>query len=113
MTDAVWPRFDFTHSKKLTQEEIRKVEEIVNQKIKEALPVNMEVMSPQQAKESGALGFFEARYEGKVSVYSVGKFSKEICTGPHVDNTKDLGTFKIVKEQYVAAGVRRIKAVLE
>ena len=105
-------RFDFTHSKKLTQEEIRKVEEIVNQKIKEALPVNMEVMSPQQAKESGALGFFEARYEGKVSVYSVGKFSKEICTGPHVKNTKEIGIFSIQKQKNIGAGLIRIRATV-
>ncbi len=105
-------RFDISFSRKLTDEEIKKVESLVNEKIKQRLEVKREEMTVEQAKNSGALGFFEHKYGGRVSVYSIGNFSKEICTGPHVKNTKDLGKFKIVKEEAVAAGVRRIKAVL-
>ncbi|MBI2627929.1 MAG: alanine--tRNA ligase [Candidatus Niyogibacteria bacterium] len=106
-------RFDFSHSQKLTEEEKQKVEEIVNQKIKEALPVSFEEMSVKEAKKIGALGEFEHKYGDKVKVYKIGDFSKEICGGPHVGNTQELGHFKIKKEEAVAAGVRRIKAVLE
>ena len=105
-------RFDFNHPQSLTPEEIKKVEAIVNQKIKEALPVNKEIMTPQEAKEQGALGFFEERYEGKVSVYSVGSFSKEICTGPHVTNTQEIGHFKIQKQQNIGVGLMRIRATV-
>ncbi|MHA1213718.1 MAG: alanine--tRNA ligase [Candidatus Hodarchaeales archaeon] len=105
-------RFDFSHPKKLTEEELQKVEALVNEKIKEALPVVKEVMTPQEAKEKGALGFFESRYQSKVSVYSVGDFSKEICTGPHVKNTKDIGKFKIQKQQNIGAGLIRIRATV-
>ncbi|MFX1506141.1 MAG: alanine--tRNA ligase [Promethearchaeota archaeon] len=105
-------RFDFSHPQNLTTEEIKKVEDIVNQKIKEALPVNKEIMTPQEAKEQGALGFFEERYEGKVSVYSVGSFSKEICTGPHVTNTQEIGHFKIQKQQNIGVGLMRIRATV-
>ncbi|ADN01748.1 alanine--tRNA ligase [Spirochaeta thermophila] len=105
-------RFDFSHPEKLTPEQIRKVEEIVNQKIKEDLPVTMEVMTLEEAKEKGAIAFFTDRYDEKVKVYSVGDFSKEVCGGPHVERTGVLGRFKIVKEQSSSAGVRRIRAVL-
>jgi len=105
-------RFDFNHPQSLTPEEIKKVEAIVNQKIKEALPVNKEIMTPQEAKEQGALGFFEERYEGEVSVYSVGSFSKEICTGPHVTNTQEIGHFKIQKQQNIGVGLMRIRATV-
>ncbi|AEJ61635.1 alanyl-tRNA synthetase [Spirochaeta thermophila DSM 6578] len=105
-------RFDFSHPDKLTPEQIRKVEEIVNQKIKEDLPVTMEVMTLEEAKEKGAIAFFTDRYDEKVKVYSVGDFSKEVCGGPHVERTGVLGRFKIVKEQSSSAGVRRIRAVL-
>ncbi len=106
-------RFDFSHSEKMTDEEKQKVEEIVNQKIQENLDIKMEEMSPEEAKEQGALGVFSDKYGDKIKVYSVGDFSKEICGGPHIENTKELGEFKIKKESASSAGVRRIKAVLE
>jgi alanyl-tRNA synthetase len=106
-------RFDFTHSEKMTPEQIKKVEEIVNQKIKEDLPVKVEEMSPEEAIQSGALAFFKEKYGEKVRVYSIGDYSKEICAGPHVERTGQLGVFKIKKEQSSSAGVRRIKAILE
>jgi alanyl-tRNA synthetase len=110
-------RFDFTHDKKLTDEEIKKVENLVNKKIQEALPVIREEMSLEEAKKKGALAFFSDRYAERVSVYSIGNFSKEVCAGPHVDNTSKLAEgnkkFKIIKEESVAAGIRRIKAILE
>jgi len=106
-------RFDFNFDRKLTNEEIKKVEDLVNQKIKEKIPVVCDFMTPEQAKKTGAQGVFDDKYGGKVSVYSAGTFSKEICAGPHVNNTSELGRFKIIKEESVAAGVRRIKAVLE
>jgi len=106
-------RFDFNFPRKLTQEEIKKVEDLVNKKIKESLPVKREEMTIGEAKKKGTQAEFEARYGEKVSVYSISNFSIEICMGPHVENTKELGHFKIKKEESVAAGVRRIKAVLE
>jgi alanyl-tRNA synthetase len=106
-------RFDFLHDRKMSKEEIKKVEEIVDGKIKEALPVTRGEMTIEEAKKQNALAFFEGKYGKKVSVYSIGSFSKEVCAGPHVSNTKELGHFKILKEEAVAAGVRRIKAVLE
>jgi len=114
-------RFDFSHSQKMTDEEIKKVEEIVNQKIKEELEVEMEEMSYEQATEKGALAFFKEKYPKIVKVYSIGgnsstssepPFSREICAGPHVKNTNEIGQFKIIKEKASGAGVRRIKAVL-
>ncbi|MDD5625551.1 MAG: alanine--tRNA ligase [Patescibacteria group bacterium] len=106
-------RFDFSHPQKMTSEEIKKVEEIVNQKIKENLPVICEEMTLNEAKEKGAMGVFESKYGEKVKVYSIGDFSKEICGGPHAKNTQELGSFKIIKEEASSAGVRRIKAVIE
>jgi alanyl-tRNA synthetase len=106
-------RFDFSHSQKMTPEEIKKVEDLVNQKIKENLEVRKEEMNYQEAIESGALAFFKEKYPDKVSVYSVGGFSKEICAGPHINKTSELGKFKIVKEESSGAGTRRIRAVLE
>ncbi|MFH0832131.1 MAG: alanine--tRNA ligase [Candidatus Aenigmatarchaeota archaeon] len=106
-------RFDFSHTEKMTQEQIKKVEDIVNQKIGEGLIIHRVEMSPNEAKKRGALGFFESKYGESVSVYIIGGFSKEICAGPHVKNTKELRRFKIVKEESVSAGVRRIKAILE
>lgn len=105
-------RFDFAWSEKLTDEQKQQVEDLVNEQITAGLPVERAEMSPEEAKKSGALGFFGEKYGEIVSVYSVGNFSKEICTGPHVENTAELGHFKIVKEESVAAGIRRIKAVL-
>jgi alanyl-tRNA synthetase len=106
-------RFDFNFDRKLTEEEIKKVEELVNKKIKEALPVKKEEMTLEQAKKKNAQGVFEHKYTEKVSVYSINNFSIELCGGPHVKNTKELGKFKIIKEESSAAGIRRIKAVLE
>ncbi|MFW9778115.1 MAG: alanine--tRNA ligase [Candidatus Heimdallarchaeota archaeon] len=106
-------RFDFTHPKKLTPEEIKQVEDLVNKKIQEGIPVMREIMSPREAKKAGALGFFEERYEGDVSVYSVGDFSKEICTGPHVSNTREIGPFRIQKQKNIGAGLMRIRATVE
>ena len=106
-------RFDFSHPVKLTDSELKQVEDLVNQKIKEKIPVTKEIMTPQEALEKGALGFFEAQYQNKVSVYSVGKFSKEICTGPHVENTQEIGKFIIQKQQNIGTGLMRIRATIE
>ncbi|MBI2130072.1 alanine--tRNA ligase [Candidatus Woesearchaeota archaeon] len=105
-------RFDFNFDRKLTDDELKKVEELINEKIKEALPVEREEMTVDDAKKKGAQGVFEHKYGEKVFVYSIGGFSVEICGGPHVKNTSELGHFKITKEESSAAGVRRIKAVL-
>ena len=101
-------RFDFSHPQKLTDEEIYKIEELVNRKIAENLPVTMEVMDLKTAQQSGALGFFRQKYGNQVKVYTIGFFSKEICGGPHVNFTGTLGRFKIIKEEAAGAGVRRI-----
>lgn len=106
-------RFDFSFPRKLTPEEIKKVEDLVNQQIKKDLPVICQEMSLEEAKKEGAIGLFENKYGEKVKVYSIGDFSKEICAGPHVERTGVLGRFKIIKEQSSSAGVRRIKAILE
>jgi len=105
-------RFDFSHPAKMSPEEIKKVEDLVNEQIKQNLPVTMQEMSLDQAKQAGALGFFESRYGDRVRVYSIGHFSKEICGGPHVRSTGELGYFKIIKEESSSAGTRRIKAIL-
>lgn len=106
-------RFDFTHPKKLTDEEKQQVEDIVNTQIERNLPVSWEEMSTSDAKKSGALGVFEDKYANTVKVYSVGDFSKEICGGPHVERTGEIGKFKITKEEASSAGVRRIRAIVE
>jgi alanyl-tRNA synthetase len=114
-------RFDFSHPDKLTDEEKQKVENLVNEQIQKNLPVNYDEMSLEEAKKIGAIGVFEAKYGKRVKVYIIGDpstssgqaFSKEICGGPHIKNTSELGKFKIKKEQSSGAGVRRIKAVLE
>jgi len=106
-------RFDFNFDRKLTEEEIKKVEYLVNKKIKEGLKVKKEEMSLEEAKKRHAQGVFEHKYGDKVSVYTTGDFSIEICGGPHVKNTKEIGKFKIIKEESCAAGIRRIKAVVE
>jgi len=105
-------RFDFNFERKLTDEELKAIEDEVNKKIKENLEVKKEEMKLDDALKI-ARGEFGARYPERVWVYSIGDYSKEICMGPHAKNTKELGTFKIVKEEAVAAGIRRIKAVLE
>lgn len=106
-------RFDFSHPEKMTKEQLKEVEDIVNEKIKEDLPVTCEEMTVEEAKKSGATGLFENKYGDKVTVYTIGDFSKEICGGPHVKHTGELGTLRILKEESSSAGVRRIKAVLE
>ena len=106
-------RFDFPCDHKMTEEEILKTENIVNEWINQSLPVTKQEMPKQQAVEMGAEHQFIERYPDIVTVYSIGNVSKEICTGPHVDNTKQLGTFKITKEESSSAGVRRIKAILK
>ena len=106
-------RFDFKYDKKLSEEQIKKVESIVNEQINRGLNVSYEEMPYAEAVKTGALSYFRERYPPIVKVYSVGDFSKEICAGPHVTSTKEMGKFKVVKEESVAQGVRRIKAVLE
>ena len=106
-------RFDFMNPQKLTPEELERVEDIVNEQIQRDLPVTCEEMSLEDAQKSGATGLFVNKYGDKVKVYTIGDFSKEICGGPHVDRTGKLGHFKIIKEEAVSAGVRRIKAILE
>ncbi|NOY09020.1 MAG: alanine--tRNA ligase [Spirochaetes bacterium] len=106
-------RFDFSHPEKMTPEQIKEVEDIVNEQIKRDLPVTFEMMSIEEAKKSGAVALFSEKYGENVKVYSIGDFSKEVCGGPHVQHTGELGRFKIVKEQSSSAGVRRIRAILE
>lgn len=105
-------RFDFAHGEKMTDEQKKKVEDLVNEQIKAALPVTFEDVSKDEAEKRGAIGLFEEKYGDTVRVYKIGDFSLEFCGGPHVTNTKDLGKFTIQKEEAVSAGVRRIKAVL-
>lgn len=105
-------RFDFNFGRKLTKKELKGVEELVNKHIKKALPVERREMTIEEAKKMGAQAMFEHKYGEKVLVYTIGDFSVEICGGPHVKNTKELGKFKIMKEEAIAAGVRRIKAKL-
>ena len=106
-------RFDFNLDRKLTDKEKKEVEDLINKQIERELPVTFEEMTLEDAKKSGAIGVFDSKYGEKVKVYKVGDFSKELCGGPHVKNTKELGHFKITKEESSSAGVRRIKAVLE
>lgn len=106
-------RFDFNFPRPLTPEEIAAVEALVNEKIKEDLPVVYREMSLDEARAENFVGVFDSKYGETVKTYSIGDFSKEMCGGPHVERTGVLGTFKIVKEQSSSAGIRRIKAVLK
>ena len=111
-------RFDFTHPEKLTEEQKAKVEKIVNEKIQEKLPVNYIETTLEEAKKSGAKALFAGKYGQKVRLYFIGKdiksaYSKELCAGPHVQNTSEIGKFKITQEKSSSQGVRRIKAVVE
>ena len=105
-------RFDFTWPQPMTAEEKAKVEALVNEWIAEGIPVTKKMTTVEEAKKEGAMALFGAKYGDQVSLYSIGDVSKEICCGPHVANTKELGSFKIAKEQSSSAGVRRIKAVI-
>lgn len=111
-------RFDFTFPRKLTPEEIKKVEDLVNKKIKEDLPVSFLELPKSEAEKTGALYFFKQKYPDRVKVYFVGPtmesaWSKEFCGGPHVTHIGEVGQFKIVKEEAVSAGTRRIRATVE
>ena len=106
-------RFDFTHSAPLTEGEVRRVEAIANEQIRADLAVSFQTMTLDQARASGAIALFGDKYEEMVKVYSIGGFSREVCGGPHVERTGELGRFVIQKEQSSSAGVRRIRAVLE
>ena len=111
-------RFDFTFERPMTKEEIQKVQDIVNEKIKEDLPVDMRIMTLDEAKAEGARALFSNKYGEQVKVYTIGRdpktdwFSKEVCGGPHVQHTAQIGEFKIEKEQSSSAGVRRIRATI-
>ena len=105
-------RFDFSYPEKMTEGQVKKVEEIVNQKIHDNLQVKKELMSQEEADKKGAIGLFKEKYGDKVSIYEIGDYSTEYCGGPHVEHTSQVGKFKIVKEEALAAGQRRIRAVL-
>jgi alanyl-tRNA synthetase len=106
-------RFDFNFDRKLTQEEITKIENLINKKITQCLEVKKEELTVKEAKKKGAQGIFDNKYNKKITLYSIGDFSKEICAGPHIENLKELGKFKITKETSSSSGVRRIKGILE
>lgn len=106
-------RFDFSYPEKLTPEQLAKVEQIVNEQIARQLPVSIQVLPLDEALKSGALAFFGEKYGDTVKVYSIGDFSKEVCGGPHVENTRELGRFKITKQESVGRDARRIRAVVE
>lgn len=104
-------RFDFTHFKQVTPEELKEVERIVNEKIFEALPVNTTITSLNNAKEMGAIGLFESKYSDEVRVVTMGDFSSELCGGTHVSNTSEISMFKILSEGGISSGIRRIEAI--
>jgi alanyl-tRNA synthetase len=106
-------RFDFSYPTKMTPEQVKQVEDIVNDAIARKLPVTFEVMTLEQARQAGAMALFAAKYDEQVKVYTIEGFSKEVCGGPHVKTTENMGHFRIVKEEACSAGVRRIRAVLE
>jgi alanyl-tRNA synthetase len=105
-------RFDFSHAKRLTPDEVARVEEIVNRQIQRDLQTVMEVMPLQQALGQGALAFFGDRYSEMVKVYKIGDYSMEVCGGPHVPHTGDMGKFRIIKAESIGQGVQRIRADL-
>jgi len=119
-------RFDFAYDKALTNDQIQALEDLVNAAIKKDYPVSYQMLTVEQAHEKGAIGLFPETYDEKVKVYTIGDpeqkmkadvnsptFSQEFCGGPHVEHTGLLGTFKIIKEEAVSTGVRRIRAILE
>ncbi len=101
-------RFDFTHFEKVTPEQLRKIEDIVNDWISEKLPVTTEVMDLEEAKKTGAMALFDEKYDAKVRVVTMGDVSKEFCAGTHVGNTSEIGVFKIISEESIGSGIRRI-----
>ena len=105
-------RFDFSWPEKMTEEQKAAVEKLVNEWIDQGIEVTKKMTTVEEAKAEGAMALFGAKYGDQVSLYSIGDISKEICCGPHVTNTKELGSFKIKKEESSSAGVRRIKAVI-
>ena len=109
--DAGRLRFDFTHFQALTADELKKVEDLVNEKIREHITVMTEIMSLEDARKSGAMALFGEKYGSEVRVVSVGDFSKELCGGTHVSNTEQIGAFRILSENGISAGVRRIEAL--
>jgi alanyl-tRNA synthetase len=106
-------RLDFSHDKKMTPEELKRIEEMVNDAISKDIEVKCAEMTLEDAQKSGAIDVFGEKYGDKVKVYSMYDFSTEICGGPHAARTGELGKFRITKEEASSAGVRRIKAVLE
>jgi alanyl-tRNA synthetase len=106
-------RFDFTNTEKLTEDQIKEISDLVNQQINKSLPITKETILFTEAQKQGALAFFGNKYPETVSVFSINDFSKEVCTGPHVENTKELGKFEITKEESAGSGKRRIYAVLK
>lgn len=106
-------RFDFTFPRKLTSEELKQIEDMVNEAVQKDYPVTKEEMSYEDAIKSSAMAFFKLKYPPRVNVYSVGDFSKELCGGPHVSHTSEIGKFRITKEEAISAGVRRIRATLD
>lgn len=106
-------RLDFNFDRKMTSEELKIIENEVNINIKKSIPIICEKMSVENAKKSGAMGIFDNKYGDLVNVYTIGDVSREICGGPHVKNTSELGKFKIQKEESSSAGIRRIRAILE
>lgn len=106
-------RFDFSHTQTLSGDELHQVETLINQKIKANLPVNKTILPKAAALKSGALAFFKETYPDQVSVYSIGDFSKEICSGPHVNSTGEIGGVKIIKQESIGAGKRRVYVILK
>ncbi len=106
-------RFDFSWGEKMTNEQKEEVERLVNKVIEQKISIDCDEMTVDEAKEKGASGIFDSKYGDKIKVYKIGDFSYEICSGPHVKNTGELGKFKIIKEKSSSAGVRRIKAIFE
>jgi alanyl-tRNA synthetase len=105
-------RFDFSHPEKMTPEQIKTVEDLVNVQIHKAMDIELKEMTLEEAKSKGAIGLFENKYGDRVNVYFMGDFSTEVCGGPHIRNTRELGSFRIQKEEASSRGIRRIKAVV-